>query len=77
MVSQRWLAEQAAHAAPEIPHWPFDWLALATQVVPLQQPFGHEAALHTQAPPLEQVVPVGQAMHAPPFVPHVAAAGGA
>jgi hypothetical protein len=27
VLSQRWLAEQAAHAAPAIPHWPFDWLA--------------------------------------------------
>jgi hypothetical protein len=76
-VSQRWLAEQAAQAAPAIPHWPFDWLAYATQLVPLQQPFGHEVALQTQAPPVEQVVPVGQAAHAPPFVPHVAADGGA
>jgi hypothetical protein len=76
-VSQRWLAEQAPHAAPAIPHWLFDWLAVATQVVPLQQPFGHAVALQTQAPPVEQVVPPGQAVHAPPFVPHVAANGGA
>jgi hypothetical protein len=45
-------------------------------VVPLQQPFGHEVALQTQAPPLEQAVPLGQAMQAPPFVPQVAADGG-
>jgi len=44
--------------------------------LPLQQPFGHEVALQTQAPPLEQVVPLGQAMHAPPFVPQVGAEGG-
>jgi hypothetical protein len=42
-------------------------------VVPLQQPFGQEAALQTQAPPVEQVVPLGQAVHAPPFTPQVAA----
>jgi hypothetical protein len=42
----------------------------------LQQPFGHDVALQTQAPPLEQVVPVGQVEHAPPFVPHVCAVGG-
>jgi len=77
LVSQRWLAEQAAHVAPAMPHWPFDWLAYATHVVPLQQPFGHEVALQTQAPPLEQVVPVGHIAHAPPFVPHVCADGGA
>jgi hypothetical protein len=76
LLSQCWLAEQAAQAAPPMPHWPFDWLAYATQVVPLQQPFGQEVALQTQAPPLEQVVPLGQAVHAPPFVPHVAADGG-
>ena len=46
-------------------------------MVPLQQPFGHDAALQTQAPPLEQVVPLPQAMQAPPFVPQVAAVGGA
>lgn len=45
-------------------------------MVPLQQPFGHEVALQTQAPPLEQVVPLGQAVHVPPFVPHVALDGG-
>ena len=27
LLSQRWLAEQAPHAAPAVPHWPFDWLA--------------------------------------------------
>jgi hypothetical protein len=75
-VSQRWLAEQAAQAAPVIPHWPFDWLAVATQLVPLQQPFGHEVALHTHAPPAEQVVPPGQAVQEPPFIPQVAADGG-
>ena len=42
----------------------------------MQQPFGHEVALQTQAPPPEQVVPVGQAAHAPPLIPHVCADGG-
>jgi hypothetical protein len=60
-----------------MPHWPFDWLAVATQVVPLQQPFGQEEALQTQAPAPEQAVPLGQAVHAAPFVPHVAVDGGA
>ena len=27
VLSQRWLAEHAAHAAPAVPHCPFDWLA--------------------------------------------------
>ena len=40
------------------------WLAGATQVVPLQQPPGHEVALHTQVPP-EQVWPLPQAAPAP------------
>jgi len=39
----------------------------------LQQPFGHEVALQTQAPALEQVVPAGQAVHEPPLMPHVCA----
>jgi hypothetical protein len=45
-------------------------------VVPLQHPFGHEVALQTQAPPLEQVVPVGQGLHDPPFVPQLCVVGG-
>jgi hypothetical protein len=73
LVSQRWLAEQAAHVAPAMPHWLFDWLPYATHVVPLQQPFGHDVALQTHAPALEQVVPLGQAAHAPPLMPHVCA----
>ena len=45
-------------------------------MVPLQQPFGHEVALQTQAPPLEQVWPVAHAVQAPPFVPQVVVVGG-
>jgi hypothetical protein len=45
-------------------------------VVPLQQPFGHEVALQTQAPPLEQVLPLGQDVHEPPPVPQLCAVGG-
>jgi hypothetical protein len=25
--SQCWLAEHAPQAAPDVPHWPFDWFA--------------------------------------------------
>jgi hypothetical protein len=45
-------------------------------VVPLQQPFGHEVALQTQAPPLEQVVPVAHDVHEPPLMPQLCAVGG-
>ncbi len=42
----------AAHAAPPVPHVPFDSEPYETHVLPLQQPFGHEVALHTHCPPL-------------------------
>ena len=57
LVSQRWLAEQAAQAAPAIPHWPFDWLAYVTQVWPFAQ------AAHA-APPVPQV-PALEVRHMP------------
>jgi hypothetical protein len=42
------LGSQATHAAPPIPHAPLEGVV---HVLPLQQPFGHELALHTHAPP--------------------------
>ncbi len=57
----------APHVAPPVPvpHICVVWLAGATQVLPLQQPEGHDAASHLTA-------------HAPPkqisFVPHAATA---
>ena len=41
----------AAQALPPAPHWPLDCAPYGTQLLPLQQPAGHEAALQTQAPP--------------------------
>jgi hypothetical protein len=71
VLSQCWLAEQDAHDAPAMPHWPFDWLAYATQAVPLQQPFGHEVELQPQVPVLvEQAVPLGQGAQLAPAFPH-------
>jgi hypothetical protein len=40
----------AAHAPPALPHELADWEPNATQVLPLQQPFGHEVASHTHWP---------------------------
>jgi hypothetical protein len=50
---------QGAHAAPLIPHA----LAVggATQVFPLQQPFGQEAGLQTHVPPSAHAWPVAHA----------------
>ena len=38
----------AVHATPPMPHEP---CVGGLQMLPLQQPFGHEAVLQTQAPP--------------------------
>jgi hypothetical protein len=40
----------ALHAAPPVPHCELDSLAYGTHVLPLQQPLGHELALHTHWP---------------------------
>lgn len=56
--------------APPFPHDVLLWLAKATQVVPLQQPFGHDVALHAHLPAL-QVVPVPQTAQLAPPVPQV------
>jgi hypothetical protein len=61
------VASQAAHAAPAAPHAD---AVRGTQVSPLQQPSGHEVALHTHAPPT-QACPTAHASlephaHAPP-----------
>jgi hypothetical protein len=55
---------QLVHAAPPVPH--SEPVVGVTHVVPLQQPLGHEVALHTQAPP-EQTCP---APHSGPL-PHM------
>ena len=47
VVLHRWPLEHAAQAAPPLPQEPFASDAYGTQVLPLQQPLGHEAASHT------------------------------
>jgi hypothetical protein len=71
LVLQLWLPEQAAQAAPPLPHRALVSLANGTQVVPLQQPLAHELALQAHLPDA-QVVPVAQAAQAAPAVPQVA-----
>jgi hypothetical protein len=41
-------------------------------VLPLQQPFGHEAASQMHWPAALHACPVAQAPHAAPAVPHAA-----
>ncbi len=67
VASQVWPSPQGAQAAPPFPqavvvgvsHWPLE----------SQQPFGHELALQTHAPPL-QPWPSAQVAQTPPFFPH-------
>jgi hypothetical protein len=54
-------AGQGAHAAPRIPH---ESRAGALHIFPMQQPVGHESALHTQAP-AKHIVPAPQIGPAP------------
>ncbi len=49
-VSHAWPDGHALHAAPPVPHWPFDWSTSGTHVFPLQQPFGHEVASQPHVP---------------------------
>jgi hypothetical protein len=70
-VPQVWPLGQPAQVAPPFPHEVLLWLAKGTQVVPLQQPFGHELALQAHLP-AEQVVPVPQTAQLAPAVPQVA-----
>lgn len=70
VVPQVWPLGQPAHVAPAFPQEVLVWLAKATQVVPLQQPFGHELALQAHLP-AEQVVPAPQTAQLAPPVPQV------
>jgi hypothetical protein len=64
----------AAQAWPPVPHWPLLWLAIWTQLVPLQQPVQLAAlqlgATHT---PFWQVSPPGHGAQAAPVVPQLPA----
>lgn len=60
----------ALHAAPPVPHEPFDSEPNVSHVpLAVQHPFGHEDALHTHLPP-EQASPVAHPVQAAPPVPH-------
>jgi len=62
---------QDAHEAPPEPHNVADSEDNGTHVVPLQQPVGHEVALHTHCPVvLLHCCPEAQDPHVPPPVPH-------
>ncbi len=70
VVSHRPLGHEA-QAAPPVPHWPGDSDAQATQVLPSQQPCGHEVESHTHWPvDLLHSVPDGQLAHVAPLWPH-------
>jgi hypothetical protein len=60
----------APQVAPAVPHDAFDSALHASQVPEaVQQPFGHDCALHTQLPVALQSVPAGQAWQAAPPLP--------
>jgi hypothetical protein len=57
-----------AHAMPAVPQALGVCEAYGMQVVPSQQPFGHEVALHTHVPE-EQTWPLGQEAELQAHVP--------
>jgi hypothetical protein len=59
---------QLPHFAPPVPQLVGDCDPYGTQAPLAQQPFAHEAALHTHAPP-EQASPLPHEMHATPPLP--------
>ncbi len=66
-----WPVPHAAHATPPVPHDVFVSDAYGSQVLPLQQPFGHEVASQTHCPVfLLHSWPVAHAAHAAPAAPH-------
>jgi hypothetical protein len=62
------LDEPHVAQAPAAPHMVEFWLANGTHVSPLQQPIGHEVALHVHCPETH-AWPVAHAVHAFPPVP--------
>jgi len=62
----------AAHTAPPAPHAPADG---ELQLLPLQQPFGHESALQPLQAPASQVCPAPQVWQAAPPEPHAVGVG--
>jgi hypothetical protein len=60
----------AAHAAPPVPHEPFDSPEYGSQApFDVQQPFGHDAPLQPHTP-LPHTWPVPHPVQAAPPVPH-------
>ncbi len=59
LVEQESPLPHAAHATPPVPHCESVCSAHATQVLPLQQPFGHELVLHWHWPGETHASPVG------------------
>jgi hypothetical protein len=62
-------APHATHLLPLVPQTLLLSLPHGTQVLPLQQPLGHDVESQTHDTPLHSV-PVGQLTHAAPEVPH-------
>ncbi len=64
------LGGHPAQAAPPVPHCEGDCELCCTHICPLQQPPGHEVALHTHWPvAVSHSVPVEHATHAMPPAP--------
>jgi hypothetical protein len=58
------------HVTPPVPHCEFVSLPYRTHVLPLQQPLGHELALHSQSPGETHAWFAPHAAQAAPPVPH-------
>ena len=67
---QAWPAAHIPHALPEDPHALVVWLAVRTQVVPSQQPPGHEDGVQVHAPAALQAWLAAHIPHEAPPVPH-------
>jgi hypothetical protein len=65
-------SEHVAHVAPPVPQLVADWLAVPSQVFPLQQPVQPDDVLQTHAP-LLQVCPLAHGPHVAPPVPQLVA----
>jgi hypothetical protein len=68
VVLHSWPVAHAAQLAPAAPHDPPFSDAYGTHVLPLQHPFGHDVASHTQRPPLHSW-PTAHAMQTAPAAP--------
>jgi hypothetical protein len=71
---QVWPIAHDPHESPPVPHSVADWLDGSTQVVPLQQPFGHDVGSHAHFP-FTHSCPIAQETHAPPAEPQAVVVG--